>query len=210
MIKKAFLAALFIFILSLCMTHAVADTFLLDHGNVTVEGDCGKPGEQYSLIAVSGADITQMADDSKVLYVNQLQADSNGCFSITFLYADLPACSFWAGGSFADGGASPRLLGKYNPESQVFMLPGALIEIEEEAFAGCTFRHVVLGNRVQTIRSGAFRNCTELRFIEIPDTVTGIAEDAFEGCGQLTVICHKETVAYQYAQAHDLGIQIVD
>ncbi len=210
MIRKVLIVFLLVLVLCLGLSGATADTFLLDHGNVTVAGNQGKPGEQYSLIVVSGADIDRMADDSKVLYVNQLQADQNGCFSVTFLYTDLPPCSFWAGGSFADGGESPRLLGKYNLESQAFTLPGALIRIEEEAFAGCTFRHVILGDRVQSVGPGAFRNCAELRFIEIPDTVTEIADDAFAGCEQLTVICHRDTKAFQYAQDHGLAVQIAD
>ena len=57
----------------------------------------------------------------------------------------------------------------------------------------CTDQNVVIpptidGYTVTTIGNGAFRNCSELTSIVIPDTVTGIEGGAFDYCTGLTSI----------------------
>jgi hypothetical protein len=52
--------------------------------------------------------------------------------------------------------------------------------IEEQAFAGNEYiRRVKIGNRVSTIKKGAFLNCANLEVVEVPSSTTYIADDAF-------------------------------
>lgn len=64
--------------------------------------------------------------------------------------------------------------------------------IGNEAFADSRIRTVDLFDSVTTIGEGAFRNCTELEELTIPESVTSIGAGAFEGCQGLkkvTILC---------------------
>lgn len=89
-----------------------------------------------------------------------------------------------------------------------FVLPAALREIEEEAFEGGVFRCVQLGENVEAIRNRAFADCSELRYIIIPEGTTYIAADAFEGTTQLTIIGTSGSYAEFYAQKHGYGFMV--
>ena len=83
-------------------------------------------------------------------------------------------------------------------------LPGSILYIDSQAFSGCknikatlygptasflsgeAFSEIVLDETVTTIRAWAFANCTGLRTINIPKSVTSVGENAFEYCNQLT------------------------
>ena len=51
-------------------------------------------------------------------------------------------------------------------------------------------RSVAVPIGVHTIGKGAFKGCTSLEQILLPDTVTVISDDAFKGCRKLTEITH--------------------
>lgn len=52
--------------------------------------------------------------------------------------------------------------------------------IDEQAFAGNEYiRRIKIGNKVSSIKKGAFLNCTNLEIVEIPSNTTYIAKDAF-------------------------------
>ena len=58
--------------------------------------------------------------------------------------------------------------------------------IVDEAFKDCTYlEKVVIPNSVAEIRFGAFAGCTALEDIEIPNSVERILDRAFEGCTAL-------------------------
>ena len=57
----------------------------------------------------------------------------------------------------------------------------------------------MLGNQVTTIGPRAFKDCSALHRITIPASVTEIAEDAFEGCTNLTVVCEQDSAAWFFA-----------
>ncbi len=62
-----------------------------------------------------------------------------------------------------------------------------VVSIPNEAFKDCTtLTTIVLPNSLSTIDSSAFSGCTSLTSITIPDSVTSIGEDAFYGCTSLT------------------------
>lgn len=76
-------------------------------------------------------------------------------------------------------------------------IPEYVVEIPEEAFAGCKhLRKVVFkgDSQLKTIQSRAFANCESLEILTIPETVNNISSDAFYGCKvkSLTLIFNEE------------------
>ena len=57
-------------------------------------------------------------------------------------------------------------------------------EVSAKAFAGKPVRSVVLGEFIETVPDGAFKNCTELE--EVIGSFTEIGNEAFAGCTKLT------------------------
>ena len=178
--------------------------------SVTVRCADGQAGQWYALLVYEGAQSTSVTDEEKLIYANQLQADENGGVSVTFVRADLPECAFFLGGHFQDDAASPRVIGRYVPRRDGKSTPSDLQYIEEEAFAGCAFENVVVGDKVTGIGKRAFADCTELQRISIPAATTEIAEDAFEGSGLLTIECARNSPAYQFAVDHGYTAVIID
>ena len=79
-------------------------------------------------------------------------------------------------------------------------LPASLIEIEEEAFLGSAFTSIRIPEGTVSIGSRSFADCRQLTQIEIPDSVTFIAPDAFEGIERLIVYCENGSKAADYAE----------
>lgn len=75
-------------------------------------------------------------------------------------------------------------------------LPSALYEIEASAFKGCTSLKTVTFNKQITdgrynlhfIRSSAFEDCRSLEYIELPDSVTNVQQNAFTNCLYLSTV----------------------
>ncbi|MBQ9680336.1 MAG: leucine-rich repeat protein [Ruminococcus sp.] len=85
---------------------------------------------------------------------------------------------------------------------------GSLKDIPRQCCYGCTaLNTVIFMNDPESIGPLAFGYCTALKRIEIPDSVTQIAGNAFEGCDNLQIYCTKESYALQYAI--DNGIDYV-
>lgn len=63
-------------------------------------------------------------------------------------------------------------------ELNVFTLPAALTEIDEEAFAGIAAEYVQVTENVTSIGSRAFADCKNLKQIAIPAGVQSIADNA--------------------------------
>ena len=85
---------------------------------------------------------------------------------------------------------------------KIYVLPDSLVQIEEEAFSGSPVEIVRLSDHCQSIGARAFANCASLARIEIPESVTSIAGDAFDGCSQLTIVCVQGSAGHIYAAAH--------
>ncbi len=71
--------------------------------------------------------------------------------------------------------------------------------IEEEAFCGnMSIGKVVVPDGTTEIRSRAFAD-SSLVAIELPDSLTRIADDAFEGCDQFQLVVQQGSYAYEWA-----------
>ena len=64
-----------------------------------------------------------------------------------------------------------------------------VIKIGYRAFYGChSLRTIALPETIETIESGAFRDCVSLNVITIPNSTTEIGSAAFLGCDALTTV----------------------
>ena len=93
--------------------------------------------------------------------------------------------------------------------TRVSMLRGV---IGEAAFKGCSALSELSIQRITEIKDEAFRDCTALYAVEIPDTVTGIGSYAFRNCISLSNIVIPESVTYlgAYAFADCTGLLTAD
>ena len=75
------------------------------------------------------------------------------------------------------------------------IIPEGVIEIEWNAFKGCTgLTFIEIPNSVTKVKQAAFRGCTRLKSIEIPDSVTRIGLAAFAECIELKSIDIPDSV----------------
>ena len=94
-------------------------------------------------------------------------------------------------------------------------IPSSVSYIGSSSFQGCTglTEVTILGGKgglssnavapgEVEIAGQAFKGCSVMERIHIPETVTKIAEDAFEGCRQLTICGRPGSYAETYAKAN--------
>lgn len=172
-----------------------------------LEIDCTNllANSEFLLLVSSDRGIRSMDDlaADEILLVRQMNSGASGVLRAAVVDDSLPECAVYLGGLLG-GIHSPWMIGEVDgaPE-MVLKTPGALCEIEEEAFLGTEFQYVQLGNQVERIGSRAFAMCTELQAIRIPASVTQIAADAFDGCtAELLVIGTAGSEASRFAEAH--------
>ena len=79
-------------------------------------------------------------------------------------------------------------------------LPAETKTILAEAFAGSDVECVVLSSACETIGSRAFADCAQLALIEIPEGVTSIADNAFEGSASVALVVKDGSYAQSYAE----------
>lgn len=85
------------------------------------------------------------------------------------------------------------------------VLPESLKRIEDEAFKGSSVVAVWLPDGCESIGARAFANCKNLEDIHIPASVNSIADDAFEGCGEVSFsVEDMDTYAVEYADQHGI------
>lgn len=66
------------------------------------------------------------------------------------------------------------------------------------------------GKPVTEIDENTFKNQTEVDIVYIPDTVTKIPENAFEGCDEITIECETGSTAEEYAKNHGMNYELID
>lgn len=68
---------------------------------------------------------------------------------------------------------------------KTMFLPDGLTSIYEEAFSGTSCDAVIIPDGCSSIGKRAFADCKHLLYVYLPASVTSIASDAFEGCGDV-------------------------
>jgi len=79
-----------------------------------------------------------------------------------------------------------------------------VIAIGERAFEGSCVAAVVIPEGVKSIEWFAFYGCSALLDISIPLSVDSIGYAVFDGCENLTVVCHTGSYAEGYARSYGL------
>lgn len=95
----------------------------------------------------------------------------------------------------------------YTP-GELLILPDALSLIDREAFAGTSVKEILLGGSVTHIESRAFADNPHLARIYMPDSITSIAADAFEGSRNVRLICQSDNFAAGFARANAMDFII--
>jgi len=87
------------------------------------------------------------------------------------------------------------VFGSYSPGGNKSALPDSLKTVKaggnvvaDEAFSGCENIENIYIEDVTSVGKSAFKGCTALKALHIPDTVTVIGESAFDGCASLADI----------------------
>ena len=84
--------------------------------------------------------------------------------------------------------------------------------IYNDTFEGCTnLKEVIIpGDQLTEIQHGAFKDCTSLEVLELPESVTKISDYAFRGCSENLVLkCKEGSYVQQYAEAHGIKFEAI-
>ena len=86
-----------------------------------------------------------------------------------------------------------------------------LYAIPLQCFNGCSsLVHVTFNDGLHEILNYAFADCTDLEYAEIPQSVTYIAETAFQNTPNLTLGVWFGSYGYEYAQSHNIPYILLD
>ncbi len=81
--------------------------------------------------------------------------------------------------------------------------------ISADAFKDSPVTSIVLPETITKIGAGAFAG-SSLKRITITANEIEIAEDAFDGCKDITICCYSVSKAYAFAQAHGINVELLD
>lgn len=80
-------------------------------------------------------------------------------------------------------------------------LPASTFYVDDEAFVGnSTIQSVVAPDGLKVIGTRAFADCANLKCITLPDSVSYIAEDAFENTPDVVIFASVGSYAWQWAE----------
>lgn len=80
-------------------------------------------------------------------------------------------------------------------------LPASTFYVDDEAFVGnSTIQAVIAPDGLQVIGTRAFADCANLKCITLPDSVSHIAEDAFENTPDVVIFASVGSYAWQWAE----------
>jgi hypothetical protein len=82
-----------------------------------------------------------------------------------------------------------------------FTLPAGVTAIEANAFEGAAMTKVIIPEGCESIGDHAFRDCTSLTQIRIPDGCA-LGTDVFDGCTKVYVYGAAGSPAEAYCQSH--------
>ena len=114
-------------------------------------------------------------------------------------------CWYDAEGNLIGGGWCTFHYTKAEAQLPAFKLPAAMRQIEAEAFLNASVQNVILPDGCESIGNRAFAGCNLLQEITIPASVTAIADDAFDGCDEMTITAEDGSYAEIYAEEHGIA-----
>lgn len=151
----------------------------------------------------SGAPATQIKTHGVTLVLSNVKPIRSGYSFVGWsTNSSASSASYTAGGNYT-GNSNVTLYAvwKVKDASKKLVLPASLQEIEEEAFYGAKMLDmVVLPSGIKKIRSHAFADST-LTEINLPSSLTFIADDAFAGSDLQIITAAEGTYAYEWAVA---------
>ncbi|MDR2647901.1 MAG: sigma-70 family RNA polymerase sigma factor [Oscillospiraceae bacterium] len=109
---------------------------------------------------------------------------------------------------------SDGIINRYVGSEKIVVVPAVIdgtpvLAVGNYAFMNTKVEQVRIESGIQSIGWWAFANCADLAVVEIPSSVTSIDRDAFYGLRGVTIRCQKDSVAYQFASAHNMPIDII-
>ncbi len=117
------------------------------------------------------------------------------------------------GASFVSGAApafkiNGNTLVSYNGKQVSVTVPSKAKKIGKRAFAGKPVKKVIIKKGLKSIQPEAFKDCTRLRNIQIPVSVTKISASAFKGCKNVIINAPEGSYALKFAKKHKFNYKI--
>ena len=92
---------------------------------------------------------------------------------------------------------------------ETIKLPESIHIIEEEAFADTSASVFIIPSGAEKISSNAFAGCDNLKLLYIPDSMLVIEDQIFDDTGNVTIVCHPDTIAEKWTIRHNLRLFIL-
>ena len=137
-------------------------------------------------------------------FITDMTVDSSWPFCVTGIILPDGVTEIKAADNGYSCGESSFTLDAMFPNLRTIELPDTVTAIRSYAFYGSQISSLDIPNSVTTIDYNAFNGCTNLTSINIPDSVTSISINVFQGCSSLTSITIPDSVttigdsAFQY------------
>lgn len=95
-------------------------------------------------------------------------------------------------------------------DAPIVIVPEAVEGLGEEAYMSSGVVCVRLPDGCKYLGSRAFAQCTSLQVIEIPASVMDIADNAFEGSPNVTIVTTNDSYAEKYAEQYHFGCYTIN
>ena len=185
-------------ILLLCFSVKYNYTYA-DESIYSISANTAITGQEYVLIIVNGErdNLALVDNDDSILYIQQKTASSE-----VLTFDNIMPIEFEKATAFiiSQEGVLVKCLVLDNLNVNILKLPSNVKIIEKEAFMGISVSVVEIPDGVTTIRSGAFKNCSSLKKIVIPSSVSVIESDVFQKSPDVVIYGYSESRAETYAQ----------
>lgn len=184
----------------------------LSNGSLTISWNANN-ADAYYVNAILLNEVPTVGDDSQTDHaVKTIKKGEHGTNSMTLTVDDLSGAQYlkFAVGAAVEGQEGYtwswvgfKLNGLFKSSEADMLLPAALTTIEDEAFYGLPMSSVYCPDGLKSIGAKAFANCTSLRKVRIPASVTQIDASAFNGCTNLLIFGTKGSTAETFAKEHN-------